>query len=59
MKSREQLQESLQQIINNIDSYFDKMSIAMSNGNNYEEQECEEMIDYLEQRKEVLEWVLN
>ncbi len=33
MKSREQLQESLQQIINNIDNYFDKMSIAMSNGN--------------------------
>lgn len=52
MKSREQLQESLQQIINNI------MSIAMSNGNGYEEQECEEMIDYLEQKKEVLEWVL-
>lgn len=58
MKSREQLQESLQQIINNIDNYFDKMSIAMSNGNGYEEQECEEMIDYLEQKKEVLEWVL-
>jgi hypothetical protein len=59
MKTKEQLQQSLEQIKNNIDKLFDKMSIAMSRGNDYEEQECEEMIDYLEQKKEVLEWVLN
>lgn len=59
MKSREELQQSLEQIIKSIDKLFDKMTIAMSNGNNYEEQECEETISYLEQKKEVLEWVLN
>jgi predicted aldo/keto reductase-like oxidoreductase len=59
MKSKEQLQNTLNEIIKNLDNYFDKMSIAMGNGNEYEESKCEEMIDYLEQRKEVLEWVLN
>lgn len=59
MKTKEQLQQSLEQIIKNIDKLFDKMSIAMSKGNDYEKQYYEEIIDYLLQKKEILEWLLN
>jgi len=59
MKSKLQLEQSLSKIITKIGMYFDKSSIAMANGNNYEEDECEEMIKVLEDKKDFIEWVLN
>ncbi len=59
MKTKEQLQESYNEIINKIEVHFNRMVNAMCNGNNYEEQMCNEEIRHLENRKEVLEWVLN
>lgn len=59
MKTKQQLIDSYNEIINKINEYGDRLVDAMCDGNRYEEQMCNEEISVLEQRKDVLEWVLN
>lgn len=59
MKSPDFLKRELNNIIEIIDSLFDKQIDAMCDGNSFKEQQYNEEISYLENKKEILEWVLN
>jgi hypothetical protein len=59
MKSKEQLQQSLNEILINIESHYDGLVDAMCNGEEYIEKQYNEEIQMLEYRKGILEWVLN
>ena len=58
MKSKEQLYKSFNEIVNSINTYSDRLVEAMCNGDYSEECLCNEEIMYLENKKDVLEWVL-
>jgi transcription elongation factor Elf1 len=59
MKSRKQLQETLNTIIQSINVYSDKLVDAMCDGKDYEEQMYNREIETHEDHKGFLEWVLN
>ncbi|MBL4951120.1 hypothetical protein JK635_02545 [Neobacillus sp. YIM B02564] len=59
MKSPSVLQDELNKIIKYIDMYSERVVEAMCNGNGFDEERYEQEIGYLENKKELLEWVLN
>ena len=59
MKTKEQLEQSYNEIINKINEYCDKLVDAMCNGEVFKERQYNEEIILLEQKKDMLEWVLN
>jgi hypothetical protein len=59
MKSQQQLQEQLNNIIKIIDKKFSSLSSAMADGKRASEKRYREEIRELERKREVLEWVLN
>lgn len=59
MKTQQQLEQSLNNIINKINIYFDKSAEAMASRDDYKEDEYEERIRILEDKKDFIEWVLN
>lgn len=59
MKSREQLQQFYNELVNKINDYCDKMVDAMCDGEDAKERQYNEEISLLEQKKDMLEWVLN
>jgi hypothetical protein len=59
MKTKRQLQDNYNEIVNKINEYCDKVVDAMCNGEVYEERQYNKEIQLLEHKKDVLEWVLN
>jgi len=59
MKSKKQLQADVNNIIETIEGYYDKLTDAMCNGDSSLERRYQSRISMLESRKEVLEWVLS
>lgn len=55
MKTKEQLDQSYNEIINKINEYCDKLIDAMCNGEVFKERQYNEEITLLEQKKDMLE----
>ena len=59
MKTKQQLYDNYNEIINKINEYSDKLVEAMCNGEDYKERQYNEELQLLGYKKDVLEWVLN
>ena len=59
MKSKNQLQSTLNETIKNLNKFNDLIVDAMCDGNTFKERKYQEDIINLEYKKSILEWVLN
>ena len=58
MKTKVELEKNINDIMDTINEYFDKLTDAMCDGDNHQEREYQKKIRGLESRVEVLKWVI-